>query len=199
VRFAYFLIAAVAMADTLPIADENLRMTALHAIFPGMGISLVPGKRIGNAPQKKRGPYELDATDALAKENVYRMIGKATNEAERCASEDLRVSGKFSDTRLLRFKLYHWPNSPALLVVLQYNFDAASPAGACWSTGLLERLDETKGEWSVRDRYLLDPRHHTTLLSVRLLDLNGDAGTNRWSRPTLAERRRMERLFWSSI
>jgi hypothetical protein len=85
VRFAYFFIAAVAMADTLPIADENLRMTALHAIFPGMGISLVPGKRIGNAPQKKRGPYELDATDALAKENVYRMIGKATNEAERCA------------------------------------------------------------------------------------------------------------------
>ena len=98
-RFLMFLVATLAMADTPPIADENLRMSALHAIFPGMQISFVPGKRLGDPPPKKTGPYELDSPDPLATANVYRVIGKAMNEAEKCASDQI-LTGKASNTRL---------------------------------------------------------------------------------------------------
>ena len=55
-----FLVATLAMAETRPINDENLRMNALHAIFPGM--------RINDSRSIKRSPYELDSPDALAYE-----------------------------------------------------------------------------------------------------------------------------------
>jgi hypothetical protein len=173
-RLACFLITTLALADTAPIADENLRMDALRAIFPGMQISLVPGKRVADAPPKKPGPYELDSPDALARENVYRVIGKATNQAEQCAAENLQVSGTSSETRLLRFQLFRWPKDNGLLAVLQYKFEGASPAGACWSVGLLIRLEHAAETWRIGDRNLLETMHHTSLQTVRMLDLNGD-------------------------
>jgi hypothetical protein len=156
-KYVLFLIATLALADTAPITDEDLRMTALRAIFPGMRISLVPGKRI-----------------ALAKESVYRVVGKATNESEECASEDLRTAGKFVDVRLLRFQMFRWPNSSGLLAVLQYNFEGANPAGPCWSVGFLARMEDIGGQWKVQERYSLNAHHQSMLMSVRLLDLTGD-------------------------
>jgi hypothetical protein len=38
------------MADTSPITDETLRMSALHAIFPGMQISLMPARESALRP-----------------------------------------------------------------------------------------------------------------------------------------------------
>jgi hypothetical protein len=164
----------MAMADTPPITDENLRMSALQAIFPGMQISLVSGKRIGEPSPKKRGTYELDGEDALAKDNVYRVVGKATNEAEGCASEDMSTPGKFVDVRLVRFRLFHWPANSDLLAVLQYNFEGASPAGSCWSVGLLARLAEADGRLKVQEQHSLNAHHQSTLLSIRMLDFTGD-------------------------
>jgi hypothetical protein len=165
-RFA-ILLASCAMAQTPPIADEALRMTTLRAIFPGMQISLVPGKRIDDSSPQNTSAYELGFVDALAKENVYRVVGHAMNEAEQCAAEDLQIAGKFSDSRVLRFLIYHWPQSSDLLAVLQYNFEGSNPAGSCWSVGFVARL------WSVKDRYSLNAHHHSMLLSVRLLDVSG--------------------------
>src|ERR1035437_4389944 len=125
-RYAFLLFAALAMADTPPIADENLSMNALHAIFPGMQISLVPGKRINNSRSIKRSPYELDSPDALANATVYRVIGKPTNQAEKDASGQL-TGAKFSNTRLVRFQMFRWPQTTALLAVLQYDFEDSSP------------------------------------------------------------------------
>jgi hypothetical protein len=56
---------AMAMAETPPIADESLRMSALRAIFPGMPISLVPGKRIDDSWPAKQEPHELYGPDTL--------------------------------------------------------------------------------------------------------------------------------------
>ena len=139
-----------------------------------MRISLVPGKRIGDPSPKKPGPYELDGPDAFAKESVYRVVGKATNEAEGCASEDRRTAGKFVDVRLLRFQMFRWPNSSGLFAVLQYNFEGANPAGPCWSVGFLARLEDIGGQWKVQERYSLNAHHHEMLMSVRSLDLTGD-------------------------
>lgn len=151
---AYFFLATLAMADTAPIADETLRVTALHAIFPGMQISMAPRKQIDESSSKKPGPYKLDSQDALAKENVYRVVGKPTNQAEQCAAEDLQVSGKFSDTRLLRFELFRSPHNSEFLTVLQYSFEGANPSGPCWSVGFLARLGDADGLLTVKGMVL---------------------------------------------
>jgi hypothetical protein len=172
--FALFFIATLAIADTPPIADENLRMSALRAIFPGMQISLVPGKRIDDSWPTKQEPRELYGPDALAKEKVYRVIGKAMNEAEGCTSEDLGTPGKFVDVRLVRFRLFRWPKSTGVLAVLQYSFEDANPSLACSSIGLLVQLANGDGTWKVGDRYLLETMHHWSLQAIRMLDLTGD-------------------------
>jgi len=172
-RFLMFLVATLAMADTPPIADENLRMSALHAIFPGMQISFVPGKRLGDPPPKKTGPYELDSPDPLATANVYRVIGKAMNEAEKCASDQI-LTGKASNTRLVRLQIFRWPRNTGLLAVLQYAFEDASPAMACPSIGLLVQLTNVDGTLKVGEQYLLETMHHFSLQAIRMLDLTGD-------------------------
>jgi hypothetical protein len=169
VGFALFSVATLAMSDTPPITDETLRMSALHAIFPGTQITLVPGKRIGDPSPKKTGPRE----DALARENVYRVIGKARNEAEKCAAGQV-ISGKPSSVRLVRLQAFHWPKSAGLLAVLQYAFEDANPAMACPSIGLLAQLANTDGTWQVGDQYLLETVHHFSLPTIRMLDLTGD-------------------------
>jgi hypothetical protein len=169
---AFLLCAAAAMAETTPIADESLRLTALRAIFPGMQISLIDGKRIDDSWPEQPKPAELDSPDALAKENVYRVIGKATNEAEMQASAQL-ITGKASTTRLIRFQIFPGPNSNYLLAVLQYKFEDAVPAMACPSLGLVVQLSKVDGKWEVQDRYLLETMHHFSLKTVRMLNLTG--------------------------
>jgi hypothetical protein len=171
--FLVFLVATLAMADTAPIADENLRTNALRAILPGMQISLVPGKRLSDPPPTKAGPYELDSPDALATAKVYRVIGKAMNEAEKCASDQI-ITGKASSTRLVRFQIFHWPSNTGLLAVLQYGFEDASPAMACPSIGLLVQLANVDGTLQVGEQYLLETMHHFSLQAIRMLDLTGD-------------------------
>jgi hypothetical protein len=153
-RFLLFLVATLAIAETPPIADESLRMNALHAIFPGMQISLVPGKRLSDPPAKKTGPYELDSPDPLATANIYRVIGKPTNEAERDASGQL-MRLKISNTRLVRFQIFRWPKTTGLLAVLRYAFEDASPSMACPSIGLLVQLANVDGTLKVGEQYLL--------------------------------------------
>lgn len=173
---AFFLFAAIALADTTPVADETLRLTALRVIFPGMQISLLDGKRINDSwpeqPRERARPFELDSQDALANENVYRVVGRATNEAEKQASTQL-ITGKSSTTRLLRFQIFPWPNSTGLLAVLQYKFEDAVPSMACPSLGLLVQLANVNGVWEVRDRYLLETMHHFSLKTLRMLNLSG--------------------------
>lgn len=170
---AFVLFSAFALADTAPVADEALRLSALRAIFPGMQISLLDGKRIDDSWPDQPRPSELDASDALAKENVYRVTGAATNEAEKQAASQL-ITGKSSSTRLIRFQIFPWPNSKGLLAVLQYKFEDAVPSMACPSLGLLVQLANLNGNWEVHDRYLLETMHHFSLKTVRMLNLSGD-------------------------
>jgi hypothetical protein len=172
-RLACFFLATLAMADTVPIADENLRASALRAIFPGMQISLIPDKRIDDSWPENPRRNQLDSPDALAKENVYRVIGQPTNEAEKQASAQL-ITGKPSSTRLIRFQIFHWPNSADLLAVLQYKFEDAIPSSACPSIGLLVKLQNVAGGWQIRDRHLLETTYHFTLQTIRMLNLTGD-------------------------
>jgi hypothetical protein len=148
-------------------------MAALRAIFPGMQISLLEGKRIDDSWPDQPRPAELDSPDALAKENVYRAIGAPTNEAEKEASAPT-LSGNPSNTRLVRFQIFHWPDSTGLLAVLQYKFEDATPAMACPSIGLLVQLANVKGAWEVRGRYLLETMHHFSLKTIRMLNLSGE-------------------------
>ena len=168
------LFAATALADIAPIADETLRLTALRAVFPGMPITLLEGKRIDDSWPEQPKHAELDAPDAFAKETVYRVTGAATNEAEKQAASQL-ITGKASTTRQIRFQIFPWPNSTGLLAVLQYKFEDAVPPMACPSLGLLVQLANVNGNWQVRDLYLLETMHHFSLKTVRMLNLSGDA------------------------
>ncbi len=172
-KYAIFLLTTLAMADTAPIPDEALRIAALRAIFPGMPIELIPGKRVNDSwPEKPPKPTELDAPDALAGENVYRVTGAATNAAEKTASGQL-VTGKPSNTRLVRFQIFRWPDSTGIVAVLQYNFEGAVPSMSCPSIGLLVHLANIERSLEVRDRYLLEPMFHYSLKTVRMLNLMG--------------------------
>ena len=162
---AFFLFGVIGMAETAPLADENLRMGALHAIFPGMQISPARGERIDDS-------WPEVSPDALARESVYRVLGKATNEAEKEAANQL-ITGKSSSTRLVRFQIFRWPDGTGLLAVLQYKFEDAVPSMACPSIGLLVHLASVAGGWEVRDRNLLETMHHFTLQTIRMLDLMG--------------------------
>jgi hypothetical protein len=109
----------------------------------------------------------------MAKENVYRVIGKPTNEAEKDASGKL-MTIRVSSTRSVRFQIFHWPKHTGLLAVLQYAFEDATPSMACPSIGLLVQLAIVDGTWRARDQYLLETEHHFSVQSIRMLDLNGD-------------------------
>jgi hypothetical protein len=170
---AFFLLSALAMAETAPLSDESLRLAALHAIFPGMQISQVAGTKIDDSWPEQPKASELNSPDALAKENVYRLVGKASNQAEKEASDQL-ITGKPSSTRLVRFQIFHWPASTGLLAVLQYKFEDAVPSMAFASLGLLVHLTQANDKWEVRDRYLLETMHHFALQTIRVLDINGD-------------------------
>ena len=151
------------MADTAPVVDENLRLGALQAIFPGMRISLNAGKRIDDSWPEIPQPRALNAPDALAGENIYRVIGNATNEAEKQASTQI-VTGKPSSTRLVRFRLFPWPDRRiSFIAVLQYNFEDVIPAD-----GLpLDRTPAATRErvWKLGGARPLFTRNHVSLFS----------------------------------
>jgi hypothetical protein len=170
------LLCAVATGNDVsqPVSDETLRLAALHATFPGMSVAPNQG-RIDSSWPEKPNARELTFPDALAAENVYAVTGSAMNEAERWASDDI-ISGRFSGTRQLRFEILRWPkeNDSGLLAVLQYDFPGARPAMSCPSIGLLVHLVRNAANWSVKERYLLETVHHSSLQGIRLLDLTGD-------------------------
>ena len=112
--------------------------------------------------------------DALARDSVYSVLGKAMNKAEQWASGDV-VTGKLSTGRQVRFELFRWPNErdSGLLAILQYDFPSASPAMSCPSIGLLVHLFRDGAAWAAKDRYLLETVHHHSLQGIRLMDLTG--------------------------
>jgi hypothetical protein len=157
-----------------PVSDETLRLAALHVIFPRMEVSVDQGKRIDHSSQWRSAP-DLFVPDALKNEPVYRVIGKAQNQAEGEACADV-VTGRRSDVRQVRFKLFRWPseNTAGLLAVLQYDFADTNPAMSVLSIGLQVHLVRGNVQWDLRDQYLLETMHHSSLQRVELLDLTGD-------------------------
>ena len=140
-----------------------------------MQVSVDRGKKIDNSWPKKPKPGEQFFPDALASETVYRVVGKATNEAETCASADI-ISGSFSNARQVRFRLFRWPNEDGagLLAVLQYDLLGANPAMSCPSLGVLVHLVRNAASWKPRNEYLLQTVHHFSLQRIELLDLTGN-------------------------
>jgi len=92
-----------------PVSDEALRLVELQAIFAGMHVSVEKGTLIDDSSPAQPKAGDVVFPDGLAKETVYRVIGEARNEAEKCASQDA-FNGKSSTTRRVRFRLFPWPN-----------------------------------------------------------------------------------------
>lgn len=136
-------------ADTPPITDETLRRAAIQALFPGLEIT-------------------ADASS-------YSISGLPQSQVEKCASENMQTE-KFESERQLSLRLYRWPgrSEQGMVAVLQYNYPRASPAGSCWSIGRVVHLVPAGGEWRVHDQFLLEAQHHTSIPSIRMLDLTGD-------------------------
>jgi hypothetical protein len=157
-------LAGSAHGFSAPIVDEALRLEALQSVFPGMQISVNQARDAG----KKSAP------DALRGQTIYRIVGKAANKAEECASSNL-IADKYSTTRDLRFELFRWPEPQGgLLAILQYEFAGANPPMSCPSLGLLVHLARAGATWKLNDEYLLETVHHSSLRAIRMLDLNGD-------------------------
>ena len=158
------------------ITDESLCVLALRAIFTGMEVSIDQGRRIVESSPQKPAPGDLSSRDALAHESVYRVVGKPMNKAEACASDDFINPGRLSNTRRVRFRLFHWPkeNADGLLAVLQYDFAGANPAMSCPSIGLLVHLVSNAGGWEPRDKHLLETVHHHSIQGIEMLDLTGN-------------------------
>jgi len=167
---------AMGGAAKQPAFGEALRISALEAIFTGMHVSVDRSRKIDDSWPAKPKPGDIVFPDALANATVYRAIGEARNEAERCAAEDA-FSRKSSSTRLVRFRLFRWPNESeaGLLAVLQYSFLDVTPAMACPSIGLLVHLSRKGESWELGDQYLLEIVHHESLQRIDLVDLGGGA------------------------
>ncbi len=149
-------------------------MQALGVLFPKMAITLLVGQSVDRTwiPADKR--TEMVFPDVFAKEKMYRVVGAAATDIERCAAED--VNGKPSSrTREVRLRLFRWPGSKTdFLVVAQYAFVGAIPPGACTSIARLARLTKAGAEYKVLVDYQLETEHHFALQSIDLVDLNCD-------------------------
>ncbi len=165
------MLCAAAQAAT----NEGGRLAALRTIFPAMQVSIDRTEKINDSRPERPHADPRAYPDALAGEEVYRVIGRATNEAEKLASEDMN-SPSLSNSRRVRFKLFRWPREgdAGLLAVLQYDFVGARPAISCPSIGLLVHLVKNAAKWQVRDRFLLETSRHFSLQKIQLLDLTGD-------------------------
>jgi hypothetical protein len=148
-------------------------MRVLGAIFPGMAISLAPGRSI-DYTWTTQTRAALVFPDALASERVYHVTGPPSDDLERCAAQDM-VSHRATDAREVRFRLFEWPasNRGELLAILQYRFSEAKPAASCRSIAMLVHLAPYGEKWAVRERLLLDSSHHNQLESIRWVSLTG--------------------------
>jgi hypothetical protein len=166
--------ASLGAADR-PISNERLRLAMLQTIFPGAAISLERGVRIDNVWPKNVKRGEISYPEAMAHENVYRIVGPPMNEVERHASEDV-LTRRLSDTRQVRLMLFRWPDEidSGMLAVVQYAFEGVVPAGCCWSVGRLIHLDKDTAYSKVRSEYLLQTWHHSSLQRIELMNLSGD-------------------------
>jgi hypothetical protein len=167
--------------DSKPVSDERVRLTALQAVFSGMQVRADPLRSLNDSFPEKPKPGDLFFPDAFSDESVYEVIGKPMNKAESWAAEDI-ITGKTSDTRQVRIKVFRWPNEndDGLLVALQYTFLGANPAMSCPSIGVLIRLTRKLADWEVRNEYLLETMHHHSVQMVQLLDLTGDGRDEQW-------------------
>ncbi len=167
------LVATEALAATEPVTDEALRTQVLAAAFPGMEVSLVPGKTI-NATWRPKNLKKnaLTFPDAMAHEKVYTVTGKPANEAERCAAQGA------GNRREVRLRLYMWPGAQTpgadWLAIVQYGFAGVSPNAQCLSLPLLLHLSRSGAAWKVKEQRILDSHGHTSLQEIRLVDLTGD-------------------------
>ncbi len=180
-----------------PMTDDVLRVTALQAIFPGMRVSAIPGRRIDDSGPKKPRRAELPFPDALAGENVYRITGPAMNEAEECASSFVDDPHRSWRTRQVRLELLWWPKEEGsgMLAVIQYKFPAANPPMACPSIGVLVHLIKEGAAWRPRDQYLV-----TALCrGLNCWISRGTALITSSSNPTLGVREWAPAACWSSI
>ncbi len=164
---------AMRMSGSAETVDrEETRLAALRAIFPGMTIVRTE-KRIDKSWRPDLPKPVLSFADGLRDEAVYRVSGPAANEVERCASENMETE-KFSETRLVRFRMFRWPVERVHAAVVQYDFEGANPAGSCWSIALVVSLALQGESMRVADRRLLDPMHHSSIQSVRVVEVSGD-------------------------
>lgn len=170
--------AAAGRATAQPVSDESVRLAVLRSIFAGAQISAEKDARISRADKKRPKPGELFFPNALADEKAYRVVGKATNEAERQASENL-LTGTLSDARQVRVRLFEWPNEKGagLVAIVQYNFQDANPPACCWSIGRLAHLARNATRWEIRSEYLLGMQHHSSIQRIELLDLTGEGAS----------------------
>jgi hypothetical protein len=175
------ILSAIAFGEhaAAPVSDENLRVVALKTVFPGGQISMDRGTKIERVKPTRFNSGAYVPADGLAGEKVYRVVGKAMNDSERVASEDVATL-RVSETRQVRFMVFRWPyeDIAGLLVVLQYDFQGVHPALCCLSIGLLAHLVKDRvGNWTLADQFPFETAHHSRLGRIELLNLGGD-GTN---------------------
>jgi hypothetical protein len=168
---AGIVFALAALAATPPITEENLRMEALVAVFPGAMITVAVDRTLDLTRRSSDSHRTLSFPDAFAKEKIYRVTSAPANEIERCVA-----AGKPLGQREVRFRLYPAPHGGVndLIAILQYAFTGPEPDGSCASIGLIAHLIREGGKLQVAERFLLDPQKHESLQNVQLADLTGD-------------------------
>jgi hypothetical protein len=116
------------------------------------------------------------------------------DKAETCAAEYMLpsfTSGKYSGSQIreLQFRVYPFPRSDDgprldnLLVVLQYSFAKASPAGSCWSVTRVVHLVRTDGQLRVTENRVVDGFQKGSLSALKMIDADGDGVDELWIEP----------------
>lgn len=175
--FACLLVAATAsFSATQPITDESLRMDALRAVFPNTTISLEAGRSINDSWSPAGHSKGFTFPDALANAKVYRVVGPPSGQAEECAASDVTHEKSFSQIREVRFRVFRWPgsaDSSSLVAVLQYAFQGANPPMSCPSIARVSHVMKIHGRWREVAGFDLDTTHHTSVQSIKLVNLAG--------------------------
>jgi len=166
-----WILALLMFAATDPITDEALRLEALRAVFPGMPVVAVPGKRV--RARERDWKSVVPFPDAMAGESVYRVTGLPRNEVERC-NADRGLKGP-SMVREVALRLYAWPRlNTDFVAVLQYEFTDASASMPCSSIGLIVHLSRGAEKLEATEEFLVNTEHHWSLPGIQLVDLTGD-------------------------
>jgi hypothetical protein len=152
------------------VTDESIRLAALAAAFPGATIAPAPPVKVAPKPKDSKGVDVAELVgfrDAFESEREYLINAPPSDDLERCAAEDLG-SDKISDVRRLKARFYRTSADVAVLIA-QYAFEAAAPAGACWSIARLFLMARQEAAWIVQDSYTMPTHHHSAIQDVRLL------------------------------